>query len=253
MAKIFLIVTTVFCLGCSSNGQSPKQKESSINENKTGLMWDDYKDSLQNEALKHKVNKIQEKNFLQEFDDHQDSLRTEILKRKRNNILKESFLQEMYIRNVISISNDSLFVVIPFDVHSNDCGAPDCFSTDVYFSFKLGNTLVFPQKIQFEEHERGCIEEEYKLSGHFTLIEETSDRIIYHSKEQKRTLVLFRTREESGTFAFYFTGVEKDRINGENVSKIRDEYSEEDEYSIYPFTSWILNTFEYENFLNQEK
>ena len=202
-----------------------KQNEFSINEDDISIAWNDY----------------------------QDSLRNEILKRKENKILKESFLQEMYIRNVISISNDSLFVVIPFDVHSNDCGARDCFSTDVYFSFKLGNKLVFPQKMQFVEHERGCIEEEYKLFGNFILIEETSDYVIYHSTEHKRTLTLFRTREKCGSFAFYFAGVEKDRINGENVSKIREEYNEEEEYGIYPFTSWNLDTFEYENFLHKDE
>ncbi|MGK2860371.1 MAG: hypothetical protein ACSLE0_00425 [Chitinophagaceae bacterium] len=179
-----------------------------------------------------------------------DSLRNEIIKRKENRILKESFLQEMYIRNVVNVSKDSLFVDIPFNMHGPDCGAPDCYSTDVSFSFKLGSILVFPEKLQFQEHEHGCVEKESKLSGTFQLVEQTERHILYHSAKHKRTLVLFSLNDENGAVAYYFTEVGQNRITGKNVYSIRDVYNEKHKNSIYPFTSWVLTTNEYENFLN---
>ena len=184
-----------------------------------------------------------------EWENYQDSLRTEILKSKSNKVLKESFFQEMYIRNVVRILNDSLFVTIPFNLHGPDCGAPDCYSTDVSFSIKLDDTLIFPETLQFQEHEYGCVDNESKLSGVFQLVEQTNRHVIYHSTKQKRTLVLFSIDKESGTIAYYFTGVGHNRINGKNVYNFMPEFNEEETNSIYPYTSWVLTTKEYENFL----
>jgi hypothetical protein len=185
-----------------------------------------------------------------EWRKYEDSLRNEILKSKKNNILKESFLQELYIRNVITVLEDSLLIIIPFDIHSNDCGAPDCYKTDVSFSFKLGNTLRFPEKLQFQEHEHGCVDKETKISGIFQLIELNDKHVIYHSIKYNRTLVLFRNNKESGAYAYYCTGVEQNRITGRNVYKIINDFIEEDSTSIFPYTSWVLSTAEYENFLH---
>jgi len=185
-----------------------------------------------------------------EWEKHEDSLRNEILKRKENKILKESFLEEMYIRNVVSVSKDSLFVTIPFNLHGPDCGAPDCYSTDVSFGFKLGDTLRFPEKLLFQEHEYGCGDHDNKVSGTFQLVDQTVRHVIYHSTKHKRTLVLFSSEKESGTIAYYFTEVEQNRITEKTVYKIIQEYNEDHKNAIYPFTSWILSTNEYENFLN---
>jgi hypothetical protein len=180
---------------------------------------------------------------------YQDSLRNVLLKGKENKILKESFLQEMYIRNVVKVSRDSLFVTIPFNLHGPDCGAPDCYSTDISISFKLGDKLIFPKNIPFIEHEHGCVDKERKLSGSFQLVEETEKHVIYHSTKHERTLVLFSLNKENGTTAYYFTGVGQNRINGQNIYNIIKDYNEEDKSSIYPFTSWVLTTNEYENFI----
>lgn len=140
-----------------------------------------------------------------EWERHQNNLRGEILKKKDNIILKKSFLQEMYIRDIVSVSNGTVFVRIPFDLHSNDCGSPDCYRTEVSFHFKLGNSFKFPQKIPFQEHEDGCVEHETKISGTFELQELTDEYVIYHSVKDKKTLVLFRTNEKSGEYAYYVT------------------------------------------------
>ena len=184
-----------------------------------------------------------------EWEKHEDSIRNEILKRKENKIVKESFLQEMYIRNVVTVSNDILVFNIPFNLHGPDCGAPDCYSTDISFNFRLGNTLIFPKTLHFDEHEQGCVDKEKRFKGSFQLVEQTDKYIIYHSIKHKRTLVLFRSNNDNGTTAYYFTGVGQNRINGANLYSITKDYNEEDKNSIYPFTSWILTTNEYENFL----
>ncbi|HEX6180963.1 MAG TPA: hypothetical protein VFZ47_06925, partial [Chitinophagaceae bacterium] len=130
-----------------------------------------------------------------------------------------------------------------------DCAAPDCYSTDISFHFKLGDTLIFPQQVQFQEREHGCVKKITNLAGGFQLIEQTDRHVIYHSNKYKRTLVLFRSNKESGTFAYFFKEVDQHRINGENLYKIVKDYNEEDKNSIYPFTSWILSA-DYEKFLN---
>lgn len=149
-----------------------------------------------------------------------------------------------------TISNDSVTVDIPFNVHGPDCGAPDCYSTDIRFSFKLGDKLIFPKNLPFTEHEHGCVDKEQKLSGTFQLIEESIKHVIYYSTKHKRTLVLFCSNKENGTTAYYFTGLGDNRINGQNVYNITKEYNDEDKNSIYPFTSWVLTTSEYENFMH---
>lgn len=180
---------------------------------------------------------------------HQDSLRNEIMKRKDNAILKNSFLQEMYIRDFVKVSQDVLFVDIPFNVHGPDCGAPDCYSTNISFNFKLNDSLIFPKNIQFQEHEHGCIDKETKHSGNFELVEETNSFVIYHSLKHKRTLILFSSNNYCGTTAFYFTGIEKNSVNKQNLDSIVQNYNDGIEDKLYPYISWELSTNEYEMFL----
>jgi hypothetical protein len=180
---------------------------------------------------------------------HQDSLRNEILKSKPNTILKNSFLQEFYVRDLADVSGNIVAVNIPFNLHVPDCGAPDCYSTDVKFGFKLGDSLVFPEKLQFLEREHGCVNKETKLKGEFQLLEQSKELVIYFSEKPKRTLVLFGRKSRYGDFAFYFRGLERGKINAKSIEDILLEYNEDDSTSIYPFMSWILTTSEYENFL----
>lgn len=186
---------------------------------------------------------------LTEWKKHEDSLREEILKRKENRILKESFLQEMYIRNVVTVSGDSLFFKIPFDLHGLDCGAPDCYSTDVSFHFRLGNTVTFPKILSVDEYEHGCVPKEKHLSMDFQLVEQTDKYVIYHSIRQKRTLALMNSNEYCGTTAYYFTGVGQNSINGKNLFNIEKDYDDQDEKSVYPFMSVTLTKNEYGRFL----
>ncbi len=242
MRQILIILTILVLYSCGKQIEQTK-----ISRNATSL------DSANNSAVLVKVEKVNNKTPQKDsinWEKHQDSLRNKILKGKKNKILKESFLQEMYIRNVATIFNDSVAVNISFNVHGPDCGAPDCYSTDISFNLKLGDKLIFPKNIQFMEHEHGCVDKEQKISGDFKLMEETTNHVIYYSAKHKRTMVLFRSNRKNGTTAFYFTGLGENRINGKNVYNITKEYNEEDKNSIYPFRSLVLTTNEYENFID---
>lgn len=242
MRHILTFLTILIFCSC---GQQSEQTKTS--QNSTPLDSGNFSPDL---VIDEKVNNKTTVKDIVDWEKYQDSLRNEILNRKKNKLLKESFLQEMYIRNVATISNDSVYVNIPFDLHGPDCGAPDCYSTDIRFSFKLGDKLIFPKKISFTEYEHGCVDKEQKLQGIFQLQEETTNHVIYYSTKHKRTLVLFSSNKENETTAFYFTGLGENRVTGQNVYNITNEYNEEDKNSIYPFTSWVLTTNEYENFLH---
>ena len=229
----FIAVTFCFC------GQKSKQIATAKDSVSTN--------SIDTSSTQKIEDKTKEPTTL-EWEKHEDFLRNEILNHKDNKTLKESFLQEMYIRNVVRVLKDSVLVNIPFNLHGPDCGAPDCYSTDISFGFRFSDTLAFPKDIQFQEYEHGCVDKEKRLTGRFKLIEQTNRYIIYHSINYKRTLVLFSSNKENGTTAYYFTGIGRNNINGKNVYKIVEDYDEENKNSIYPFTSWTLTTNEYEDF-----
>jgi hypothetical protein len=184
----------------------------------------------------------------QNWDSNQDSLRNVLLARKENETIKTSFLQELYIRNVVALENDSLVFNIPFDLHGPDCGAPDCYSTDIQFSIGFNNKVSFPKTILITEHENGCIDTPITISALFKLIEATENHVIYHSALYNRTLVLFDSNKATGTSAFYFSGKGSEAVTGLNVYNINNQSATSAEFP-YPFMSWILTTNEYARFL----
>jgi hypothetical protein len=231
--KKTILILTVFVFIASSCGQTtPKQTEAAAAVPQTAIEQNNTTDNTEDDWQKH-----------------QDSLRSEILKRKENKIVKESFLQEMYIRDIVRVSNDSVLVDIPFNLHGFDCGAPDCYSTDVSFGFKLGDSLKFPETLPFNEHESGCVPET-RLSGVFQLQEQTAEHVIYHSAKHKRTLVLFNAKKigEIGG-AYYFVGLKQNKVTGKDIDEIMEKDPDylNEFYEIY--TSTALNMLDYEYFL----
>jgi hypothetical protein len=168
-------------------------------------------------------------------------------------VLKNSLLQEIYLRGVAQPVGDSVRVRIRFNLHGFDCGAPDCYTTEVSFGLKLGRKITFPQNLKFREHEYGCVDKETRQAGEFDLVELTDNHVIYHSAKPQRTLVLFSFSEKTFTSAYYFVGLDETRISGDNVYNIARDYDDNDSTSIYPYMSWILNTNEYEYFLSRKK
>ena len=180
---------------------------------------------------------------------NQDSLRTILLKSKTNKILKESFLQELYIRNAVEIKNKEIVATINFNLHGPDCGAPDCFSNNISFKMKLNNPLKFPKTLEISEKENGCIEIKKQYKDTFVLIEESKSFILYHSAKLKKSLILFRNYKDFGSTAFYFVNVSKNQITEKNLKKLIENYSEDNPKLVYPFSSWSLDTPDYQTFL----
>lgn len=181
------------------------------------------------------------------FQQSQDSMRTLLLDRLPNKAVKNSLLQELYLRKLAIIENDSVAVNIYFNLHGPDCGAPDCYSTDLSFKLKLSEELIFPKQLFFQEHEHGCVVKEHKFAGTFKLQEQTDSMVIYNSKKDRRTLIIFHPSFGQGDHAAYFAD-SKQHIGSKNIKKILSNYADEGED--YPYMSRSLYTNEYEYFFD---
>ena len=180
------------------------------------------------------------------FEETQDSLRIPLLNSKPNENLKSSILQELYIRGLVNQIDDKIKFELPFNLHGFDCGAPDCYSTDITFEITAKEPIEFPKKINFKLSEHGCgIENEISENGIFELVEQSPTYVNYYSKKQQSNLVILG--EKRGLY--YFPDTKPNSIKVKLIDKIFDEYNEEDENAIVPYQSTIMTTNEYENFI----
>ncbi len=178
---------------------------------------------------------------------HQDSLRQVLLQSKNDEILKQSLFSELYLRGLARRTDGQVQVSIPFDLHSNDAGAPDCYINELNFKFPVEQKVEFPESLVFYEREHGCIDKESTTLGKFTLQEETKEQVVYVSERPARTLVLFSGNQKSGSYAYYFASAAEE-LRGERVYTVVEEYTEESDDSLFPYRSSILSTNEYERF-----
>lgn len=185
-----------------------------------------------------------------EWNTDQDSIRIQLVKSKPDNFLIGSLLEELYIRNLISISDSLLAINIRFDLHSFDCGAPDCYSTDVNLSFPHRGRLEFPEIINFTIHEHGCVDSEMKTSGSLKLIELGTNYVNYYSTDQKSNLVILGS-DERQEYVYYFAEVEPNKIKANLISEIIDAIPEDDPTEKAPYRSTRLLLKEYEHFLGK--
>ena len=186
-----------------------------------------------------------------DWEAYQDSLRTELVKLKSNNFLIGSLLEELYIRNLVSDSHRELTFNIPLDLHGFDCGAPDCFSSDLTFSFPHDHQLVFPENVSFTMHEHGCVESELQTSGTMKLVEHGGNSVNYYSEEHRSNLVIIGN-DERKEYVYYFTDVQPDSIKANFISKLISEFPEDDPSAIAPYRSTTMIAKEYERFLNKQ-
>lgn len=204
------------------------------------------------ESLKEiKANGHNKFTSLEDWQRFQDSIRNIILSKKENEILKNSVLQEAYIKNIVWVKHDTLYFSIQFDLHGFDCGAPDCYSTDLKFNFKLRDSLRFPTKLPFTIQEHGCVKKEINSSAVFQLMESDTNFITYHSPSNKSTLVIFKS-DDRGEFIYYFVGVKPETIKGKLVHKIIDAYEEENPKSIAPYRSVTMRNSDYQFIMEQD-
>ena len=183
------------------------------------------------------------------FEKIQDSLRKKLLNSKTNENLKSSILQELYIRGLVNQENGIIEFELPFNLHGFDCGAPDCYSTDITFNIPVKNPIEFPKKIDFNLREHGCvIGNEILENGTFELIEQSTEYVNYYSKKQESNLIIIADKRK----LYYFSDQKMNTIKVDLIDKIFEEYSEKDIEEIAPYQSTIMTTNEYESFIENK-
>jgi len=180
------------------------------------------------------------------FEETQDSLREALSNTKPDKNIKSSILQELYIRGLVNKVNDKIKFNLPFNLHGFDCGTPDCYSTDITFEITAKEPIEFPKIINFKLREHGCdIETETSVSGVFELVERSPSFVNYYSNKHKSNLVILGKKRK----LYYFTNVKPNSIKGSSITKILNEYNEEDANGIILYQSSMMNGNEYEVFL----
>lgn len=178
------------------------------------------------------------------FEKRQDSLRIKLFNSKPNENLKSSLLEELYLRGLVNQVGNQINFLLPFDLHSLDCGAPDCYSTDITFTIPAKKPVEFPNKIDFQLFEHGCTDKEILINGSFLFVEQSSKYINYYSKENKSNLLIGKNGE-----LFYFPNARPDSIKIELLENIFAKTNEEDQNALIPYRSTIMTTAEYDRFL----
>ncbi|MCP4494755.1 MAG: hypothetical protein GY820_46745 [Gammaproteobacteria bacterium] len=157
-------------------------------------------------------------------------------------------MEELYIRNVISFSENELDFTLTFDLHGFDCGAPDCYSTDLNFRIPHNNQLIFPNELKYSIHEHGCVESEFRTSGTMTLVEQGDSYVNYYSEEQRSNLVIIGN-DERKEYTYLFTETEPNFIRVSQLKELIDSYPVDGPGEIpQPFMSTDLLRYEYQNF-----
>lgn len=189
------------------------------------------------------------KNIELTFEKTQDSLRKRLLNSKPNENLKSSILQELYIRGLVNQVQDKIKFELPFNLHGFDCGAPDCFSTDITFEIKAKKPIEFPKKINFQLIEHGCgIENKVKENGIFELVEQSSKYVNYYSKKQQSNLVIIGDKKE----LYYFPDTKPNSIKVDLIETLFKEYDEENPKFTEPYQSTIMRYYDYGDFIKKE-
>lgn len=166
---------------------------------------------------------------------------------KDDNLFSNPFIDELYKYGVVKINGDKVDVEIPFDSHSNDCGAPDCYQTMVSFQLPNKNPMILPEELEILYYDTGCYAEDDKSKSplKFVMTQKGTDIIVYYNWFSKSSLVLF-TRDnpkEGFSLAFFLVGISVDKLTPQDIYNLRDNYNEEDENSIYPYTSTRLRGY----------
>lgn len=177
------------------------------------------------------------------FEQFQDSLRSVILHAKPNENLTSSLLQEFYIRGLVSQEMDKISFTLPFDLHSFDGGAPDCYTTEISFAIPATEPIEFPEKIAATLFEHGCVDREEKLESEFVLSEQSDAYVNYFSAAFNSNLILKRSGK-----MYYYPHVEDHSVSVETLDKMFEQNAFEDP-EMTPYQSTRMTTNEYETFL----
>lgn len=193
------------------------------------------------DKMEQKEKEVEDRNLSTlnlQFETKQDSLRNLLLNLKPNQYLKSSILKELYIKGLIDQVGDKIKFHLPFDLHSFDCGAPDCYSTDITFEIQAKEVVKFPLKLSFHIFEHGCLDNEISINAEFQLMEQTPQYLNYYSKKMKSNLVFVWNKNQ----LFYFEETELYSINKDIIEHVFEE-NEEGTNTNVPFQSTMMNEF----------
>ena len=182
---------------------------------------------------------------MDEFQKRQDSLRNELLKFKKDELLLNTVFEEHYIRGLVTNEKNYLKFDLPFNLHGLDCGAPDCYITELKFEIPNNLPLKLPSKIKISGNEYGCVENKNWTSD-FKLVESDEQIVNYYSADLKSNLYFTK----KGRLIYYPHEKEKS-ISIMELDKMYDNW-EFDDAALVPYSSTVMTTMEYELFMDKK-
>ena len=142
----------------------------------------------------------------------QDSIRILLMSRKEDKQVLNSVFQELYIRDNVTIADDKLYFDIHLDLHFWDCGAPDMYTHLLQFYIQKNQVSKLPQKLRIRETKIEDGKRSIATNINFELLQSSNDYLIYHAEKLKKTLIIFKSDEKTGTFLYYFQNLTMKKI-----------------------------------------
>lgn len=195
-----------------------------------------------------------QKSVLQDYEQYQDSLRCTLKQLKDDRAFSNPFLEELYLRDLYEIKGDSVKFLIPFDSHSNDCGAPDCYITEVSFVLPYTDPIELTDSLKITYGDIGCYNEfTIPSTSYFYLLNRGLDILVYYNWYYRASLVFFteQGKKESSSYSFFIENVDPSDLSARKIYDMRDNYEIDDEHNIYPYTSTKLRRG-YEYFVTEK-
>ena len=186
-----------------------------------------------------------QENLTERYLQKQDSLRNELLNTKKDSLLIGTVFEEHYLRGLVKNEKECLKFKLPFNLHGPDCGAPDCYTTELTFEIPNEHPLELPKKITITGTEFGCVESN-NWTSKFELIESNTKLANYFSAELKSNL--FFTKNGN---LIYFPHEKSKSINLTELNKMYEGW-EFDDAEIAPYKSTIMERMDYESFVDKK-
>jgi len=181
---------------------------------------------------------------MESFQKRQDSLRGELLKIKNDELLLNTVFEEHYIRGLVINESNFLKFILPFNLHALDCGAPDCYTTELTFEISSNAPLKIPLNVIINGATYGCIEDK-NWSSDFALVELNEQLVNFYSAELQSNLYFTKKGR-----LIYFPHEKGKSISLNELDKMYDRW-EFDDAAIVPYLSTVMTTSEYDYFLNK--
>ena len=182
---------------------------------------------------------------MEKFQKRQDSLRNELLRIKNDKLLLNTVFEEHYIRGLVTNGKNCLKFELPFNLHSPDCGAPDCYTTELEFEISNNSPLKLPNKIKINGTEYGCVENQ-NWTNYFKLVESNKQLVNYYSVDLKSNLYFTKKGR-----LIYFPHEKEKSISLMELDKMFENW-EFDDAEIAPYSSTTMTIMEYELFMDKK-